>query len=140
MASDRSVGSALLHSPLPLIAAGIGLTLFLVNRKTPLLTQRDINAISKKLSRTARKASKIADRQYRAGREYLADRGEVLLDKANDTLSDVSHKARSYGSDGLSALKSQVQKDRSMALSALGVGLGALASVLGARKSRGLWH
>lgn len=140
MATDRSVGSALLHSPLPLIAAGIGLTLFLTTRKKPLLTRRDIDAISKKLNRTARKAAKVADRRYRAGREYLADRGEVLLDKASDTLSSVGHRARGYGGDGLSAMKSQLTKDRSMALSALGVGLGALASVLGARKSRRLWH
>jgi hypothetical protein len=140
MATDRSVGSALLHSPLPLIAAGIGLTLFLTTRKKPLLTQRDIDAISRKLSRTARKAAKVADRQYRAGREYLADRGEVLLDKASDTLSNVGHRARSYGGDGLSAMKSQLTKDHSMALSALGVGLGALASILGARGSRRIWH
>lgn len=141
MATDRSVGNALLHSPLPLIVAGIGLSLFLVNRKRPLLSQRDINAISKKLSRTARKASKLADRQYRAGREYVADRGETLLDKATDVLNDASHRARGYGADGLSLMKSQLTKDRSMALSALGIGLGALASVLGTRKPRSrLWH
>ena len=140
MATDRSVGNALLHSPLPLIVAGIGLSLFLVSRKRPLLSQRDINAISKKLNRTARKASKLADRQYRAGREYIADRGETLLDKAGEALSDVGERSRAYGSEGLSRMKTHLSKDRSMALSALGVGLGALASIMSARKPRGLWR
>jgi hypothetical protein len=63
------------------------------------------------------------------------------LDKATDVLNDASHRARGYGADGLSLMKSQLTKDRSMALSALGIGLGALASVLGTRKPRSrLWH
>jgi len=140
MATDRSIGSALLHSPLPLIAAGIGLSLYLTTRKRPLLSRRDIDAISRKLHRTAKKASKIADRQYRAAKESLADSGEVLRDRASDVLSTAGHRAREYSSDGISRLKTQVAKDRSMALSMAGVALGALASILGSRKPRRFGH
>jgi hypothetical protein len=140
MATDRSVGSALLHSPLPLIAAGIGLSLYLTTRKRPLLSQRDIDAISKKLRRTARSASKVANRQYRATRDTLADRGEELLDQASDTFDDVQHRARKYGNQGLSRLKTELAKDRSVALSTLGVVLGTLGSILSARRSRRMFH